>query len=243
MLRHQEIEKIYFDDMVIPDGRRAINQSAVDAIAESIKQIGLLTPITVRILGEGEQVELVTGAHRVAAAKKLGWDGIESIIRDCDEIEARLWEIAENLHRSDLTALERDEQIAEWIRLCKERKVAQLAPPLGGPQPNEGGKRAAAKELGINRRGIDRAAAVDSLSDEAKQAAREAGLDNNRSALLEAARYETPSAQVHYLQNRTTTIGFDAQIAALMNAWKHAGSEARQEFLKRIEQPPITANG
>lgn len=31
--------------------------------------------------------------------------------------EARMWEIAENLHRADLTVLERDEHIAEWVRL------------------------------------------------------------------------------------------------------------------------------
>ena len=39
--------------------------------------------------------------------------------------DARLWEIAENLHRSELTVTERAEHIAEWVRLIAE-KVAQL---------------------------------------------------------------------------------------------------------------------
>lgn len=49
--------------------------------------------------------------------------------------DARLWEIAENLHRAELTVQERAEHIAEWVRLTGE-KVAQLAPPSGGVQPS-----------------------------------------------------------------------------------------------------------
>jgi hypothetical protein len=48
-----------------------------------------------------------------------------------NEVDSRLWEIAENLHRAELSTLERSDQIAEWVRLAEE-KVAQLAPPLGG---------------------------------------------------------------------------------------------------------------
>ena len=44
--------------------------------------------------------------------------------------------------------MERDEQIAEWVRLMEEKnKVAQLAPVYGG-RGNEGGVRAATRELG-----------------------------------------------------------------------------------------------
>ncbi len=237
MIRHQEIEEVYFDDMVIPTGRRSINHAAVNTIAESIKQIGLLTPITVRSTNDGEKVELVTGAHRVAAAKKLGWDKIECIVRDCDEIDARLWEIAENLHRADLTALERADQIAEWTKLIGEKVLRQLdAKPQGG-RP-EGGVRAASRELGISEPDARRAVKVASLSDEAKQAARDAGLDDNRSALIEAAKHDTSSAQVHYLKNRTTDgPTFEQQIASLMTAWHKAGAEARKEFLVRIDRP------
>ena len=45
----------------------------------------------------------------------------------------RLWAVAENLHRSDLTATERAAHIAEWIRLTDERRKvlpAQVAPKL-----------------------------------------------------------------------------------------------------------------
>nr|WP_244635565.1 hypothetical protein [Chthonobacter albigriseus] len=113
---------------------------------------------------------------------------IACIYMDGDEIDARLWEISENLHRAELTALERDEQVAEWVRLTNE-KVAQSAPP-GGAQPAAKGLRAAQRELGIERTDASRATKVASLTPEAKAVAREVGLDDNRSALLSAARAE-----------------------------------------------------
>jgi ParB family chromosome partitioning protein len=50
--------------------------------------------------------------------------------------------IAENLHRSDLTKLERDEQVAQWIKIT-ERISVQSAPKMERGRP-EGGVSAAA---------------------------------------------------------------------------------------------------
>jgi len=106
-----------------------------------------------------------------------------------------MWEIAENLHRAELTALERSEHVSEWIQLA-ERKAAQVllqdATKLSkrgrdGEGRPESGVRAAARELNIESTAAHRAVKVASLSDAAKEAARETGLDDNRSALLDAA--------------------------------------------------------
>jgi hypothetical protein len=43
-------------------------------------------------------------------------DEIPVVAETGSEFEARLWEIAENLHRAELTALERAEHISQWIR-------------------------------------------------------------------------------------------------------------------------------
>ncbi|VTZ27245.1 conserved hypothetical protein [Methylocella tundrae] len=132
------------------------------------------------------QYALVAGAHRLAAAKKLGWSEIPCLtLYDEPDEQARLWEIAENLHRAELTALERSELISEWIGLTD--KVGQLAPPLGGIQPNDKGVRRAVRELGIERTEARRSDKIAGLSPEAKAAAREVGLDDNQSALLTAA--------------------------------------------------------
>src|SRR5690606_1456244 len=119
------IMDIKTDEIFIVGNRRPLNQDAVARLADSISNIGLQTPITVRLTdvfdpeeGEYDRVyALVAGHHRLAAFRSLGIERIPAIIRNCDEIEAQLWEIAENLHRAELTALERDEQVAKWIDL------------------------------------------------------------------------------------------------------------------------------
>ena len=194
----RKIEAVRVDAINVLPGRRPINIGAVKALADSMKRIGLQSPISVRRLGHGS--ELVTGGHRLAAAKNLGWETIEAFCIDIDDVTARLLEIAENLHRAELTTLERDEQVAEWVRLTEGVSAQVAAKPQGG-RP-EGGVRAAARELGVDEDDARRAVKVDSLSPEAKQAARDAGLDGNRSALLAAAKETTPEKQVEALVKR-----------------------------------------
>lgn len=196
-------------------GRRAVNDDAVAALAQSMTAIGLRTPISVRyyedrpawmLHGETDDaLVLVTGAHRLAAAKRLGWEKIEAVVHyQGDEIDAELWEIAENLHRAELTALERDEQIARWVELVDAR-VRQLDEPVkGGKQPKERGQAKAARELGVSEPDARRAVKVASLSHDAKVAAKEVGLDNNRSALLEAAEEPDPNKQVDKVREIAT---------------------------------------
>lgn len=192
---------ITISDIDIPTGRRDVNAASVKRLAESIDKLGLRHPITVR--EKGERYVLVAGRHRIDAFKKLGREHIPATIVKMTNDEARLWEIAENLHRSDLSKLERDEQVSEWIKIT-ERVSRQIdAKPHGG-RP-EGGTRAAARELGIDEADARRAVQVASLSDEAKDAARDEGLDNNRSAMLAAAREETPTAQVAALRSYKPT--------------------------------------
>jgi len=46
---------------------------------------------------------------------------------DADDIDAQLWEIAENLHRAELSALERNDHIARWIELSEQKVSSQVA--------------------------------------------------------------------------------------------------------------------
>lgn len=236
---------ITIDDIDIADTRRQVNPTAVKRLADSIEQVGLRHPITVR--ERNDRYLLVAGRHRIEAFKKLGREHIPATIVKMTNDDARLWEIAENLHRAELTKLERDEQIAEWIKIT-ERISSQVGKKLEG-RP-EGGVNAAARDLGIPKNDAYRAVQVASLSEEAKEAAREAGLDDNRSALLEAASKPTVAEQVAAIHQRHTARvvklakdpisdveALESQVAALMSAWNRASSDARQEFLGRIESP------
>jgi ParB/RepB/Spo0J family partition protein len=186
---------------------RPLNGEEVKRLAASMQRIGLMTPITVRYHNDvpsddgtcDDSFELIAGRHRVAAARLLGWERIDGIEIECSDVDAKLWEIAENLHRAELTKLQHDEQVAEWIRLT-DSNAAQLAPHKKGQQP--GGINAAARELGVERTDAQRAVKVDSLSPEAKAAAVKYELDDNRSALLDAAKETDPKAQVARIVER-----------------------------------------
>jgi ParB-like chromosome segregation protein Spo0J len=204
--RSNKVASLRVDDIdVKTNPLRPLDEEKVKLIAASMARLGLMTSITVRYHeerpdflpadGSTDSYELIAGRHRLAAAKSLGWDWIDVDEIKCSDIEARLWEIAENLHRAELTQLQRDEQVAEWIRLTDEGVSSQLAKKPQGGRP-ESGINAAAREIGVGKDDAHRAVKVASLSDEAKAAAVKHGLDDNRSVLLEAAKETEPKAQV-----------------------------------------------
>jgi ParB family chromosome partitioning protein len=109
-----------------------------------------------------------------------------------------LIEISENLHRKELDAVDRSAHIAEWVRLVDERakqqnlisrQVAAKTKSRGRGRP-KGGVKAASRELGLDERQVRRAEKIDSIAPEAKDAAKDAGLADNQSALLKVAAVE-----------------------------------------------------
>lgn len=266
---NREVDSISVQDIELLPGRRPVSPEAVSRLVESIRRIGLRTPISVRLVdnftsSSGEVCDgvpvLVTGAHRLAAARELGWEKIPCVIMSTEtEAQARLWEIAENLHRAELTALERDENLEEWRRLTLEQ-VRQLGAPSGGQQPKDKGHRKTAKEFGVSEQDVRRAEKVASLTPEAKEAAREAGLDDNRSALLTASKAApeqqaevirgiadqkaerallkpekaaTPSPDKESSSLPQWTDGHEEAYAALTDAWDLAPHEVRMQFLSQ----------
>lgn len=78
----------------------------VTQLAASIAEIGLLQPIVVT-----PDFRLISGRHRLAAAKKLRWKTIPVIVRDLKRLDRELAEIDENLIRNELSVLERAEHM------------------------------------------------------------------------------------------------------------------------------------
>ena len=253
MARNPLIEKIDIAGITVPPGRRPLDEGAVKAMADSMAKMGLKTPITV--WGDEHRLELVAGGHRLAAAQSLGWDEIDCFIMDADTVtreEAEMWEISENLHRAELTVMERSQQVARWVELAA--KGAQLAQPSGGRQPKEAGISKAAKDLNLERRNVQRAVRIASLTPEAKQAAQERGLDDVQSALL-AASVVAPERQVEAIHNIADAKARAAadranvpapkdwsdvegeQMRRLMSAWNAASPTVKQWFRDQIDTP------
>lgn len=125
-------------DIQVGERHRALSTEAVERLAASMRDIGLRQPISVRIVDEmmvdGDLTAgvpiLVAGAHRLAAAKALGWSHIDCIEVEDDPISAELWEIAENLHRCDLSKEQRDAHIRRYAELLEKRRAEVIVTPL-----------------------------------------------------------------------------------------------------------------
>jgi len=104
---------IEIDLITIPKNRyRSVRPDTVDALADSIETLGQLQPILVT-----PEYRLIAGYHRYLAQKQLGAEHIVVQILDVEKADQRMAEIDENLIRSELTALERGEHLAERKRL------------------------------------------------------------------------------------------------------------------------------
>jgi len=198
-------------EITFTDRLRQLNRETVETLKQSIRRLGLKVPISVRFISDEEGYAGVAGLHRFVACQELGWTSVPVREETGTADDARMWEIAENLHRAELTALERSEHIAEWVRLS-DIQTAQVAPNESkrsdgrGHRP-EGGINAAARELGIDRTEAQRAVKVaENLVPEAKEEARVLGLDDNQSALLKAAAEPTPEAQQQSLQEHAAKL-------------------------------------
>jgi ParB-like chromosome segregation protein Spo0J len=65
--RSPEIEMVYIELIHVDEGRRALRQETINSLADSIVNIGLKTPITIRRKDMFDTPYLVAGAHRPEA--------------------------------------------------------------------------------------------------------------------------------------------------------------------------------
>lgn len=112
-----QITKLKLTDITVKERLRGVDSEKVERLKESILRIGLIHPITV------SGGVLVAGLHRLTAFRELGLEEIDCHLVDDDELLSREIEIDENLHRNELTVLERGKMEAikkrneeEWMK-------------------------------------------------------------------------------------------------------------------------------
>lgn len=96
--------------------RKSFEKENIKDLAESMKAVGLLQPITVR--SKGDKYEIVAGERRYKAAQLLKWETIPSMVRNISDDEMLEIQIIENLQREDVSPL--DEAHAFKTLLQKE---------------------------------------------------------------------------------------------------------------------------
>jgi len=95
-------------DDIIPNKnqpRKQFIDSEIDALADSIKQNGLLQPILTRKLENGKY-EIVAGERRYRASKKAGLTEIPIFVKTLTDKDVLILSIIENVQREDLTPIE-----------------------------------------------------------------------------------------------------------------------------------------
>lgn len=113
--------------------RRVFDQEELAGLAASIRENGLLQPVTVRRLGP-DRYELIAGERRLRACKLAGMDRVPAILRDYQDDQTAALSLLENIQRADLNPFEQARGLQDVLALwgCTQ---AEAAKRLGMAQP------------------------------------------------------------------------------------------------------------
>ena len=101
--------------------RMSFDQEALDELAESIRTLGLIQPITVRRKGDG-RYQIISGERRFRACQNAGMDMIPAYIRDANDQGMLEMAIVENIQRENLDPIE---VAMSYQRLIEECNLTQ----------------------------------------------------------------------------------------------------------------------
>ena len=131
--------------------RKNFSEEGIEALADSIREHGVLQPILVRPAGEDGMYIIIAGERRWRAARMLGLDEVPVIIKEVTEVQAMQIALIENLQREDLDPVE------------EAMGYKKLSDQYGMSQEN------IAKMLGKSRSSIANSMRILNLSDSIKE--------------------------------------------------------------------------
>lgn len=94
--------------------RSTFDDEALDELAASIRELGVIQPVTVRKT-DGDKYQLISGERRLRASKLAGLTHIPAYIRNTDDQGMIEMALVENIQRKDLNAIE--------IAICYQRLI------------------------------------------------------------------------------------------------------------------------
>lgn len=134
VMQNDVINYISTDNIVpnIYQPRKHFDESSIEELAQSIKNNGIIQPLSVRKLGES-RFELVAGERRLRAAKFLGLEKVPAIVMNISDKDSAAIALLENLQREDLNFMEEAEA---YSNLIKEHSYTQekMAEVIGKKQ-------------------------------------------------------------------------------------------------------------
>ena len=127
-LTQQEIQKLPLESIRLNrfQPRKALNDSSIHELANSIRESGLIYPLLVRKSSDsgvdGPKYELIAGERRLRALKLLGETEAPAIVRDVGDRDALQLALVENIQREELNPIE---QAKAYLRLQEEFGLTQ----------------------------------------------------------------------------------------------------------------------
>lgn len=113
--------------------RKTFDEAALDELADSIRQHGILQPLLVRPIATGGY-QLVAGERRWRASKRAGMKEVPVVVKELSDTETMEIAIIENLQREDLNPIEEAEGLQALIDKCGFTQE-QVAVSVGKSRP------------------------------------------------------------------------------------------------------------
>ena len=180
--------------------RKRFDDEGLEELSRSIKDYGILNPLSVRL--RGSRYELVAGERRLRAARLAGLKEVPCILLDVNMEDASLIALVENLQRRDLDFIEEANGINQLIRMF-------------GMSQEE-----AARRIGKSQSAVANKLRLLRLPPDVLEALRQNGLtERHGRALLRLPDSESQRAALLYIiDNGLTVAATDAYIDALLQA-------------------------
>lgn len=108
--------------------RTWFDEESLEELASSIRELGIIQPLTLRKLG-AEQYQIISGERRFRAAKMAGLSSVPAYIRTASDSELTEMALIENIQREDLNAIEvalTFKKLIEQYRLTQEQLSARI---------------------------------------------------------------------------------------------------------------------
>lgn len=190
--------------------RRVFDGESLAALAESVKQYGVLSPISVRL--HYGRYELIAGERRLRAARLAGLTRVPCLVLDVDMEESGLLAMVENLQREDLDFVEEARGISNLIRMFDMSQEE------------------AARRLGLSQSAVANKLRLLKLPPDILAALRDKGLtERHGRALLRLGTPEEQRAALAAICDQGLNVAqTDAYIDALLTAKKAEEKPARR---------------
>ena len=123
-------ENVDLDKISLGNQLRQSNVEHLAELIDSIRKVGLLQPVLVRVTHDGN-FQVVSGCRRYSACKALRWRTIPCVVIDTGDKEAFEISLIENLQRASLEPLEKAQAFKKYVSESGWGGISELATKIG----------------------------------------------------------------------------------------------------------------